>query len=134
MIIGTAAYMSPEQANGRSVDRRTDIFAFGCVLFEMLSGDPAFHGEDVTEILCRVVTAEPDWSKLPPGLPPAIQRLIRRALKKDVRQRLGDIHDVKLDIEGAVNAPPRPGEAKDSTIGKKRGASAWPSVQPRYSV
>ena len=77
---------------------------------------------------------EPDWSKLPPGLPPAIQRLIRRALKKDVRQRLGDIHDVKLDIEGAVNAPPRPGEAKDSTIGKKRGASAWPSVQPRYSV
>jgi serine/threonine protein kinase/Tol biopolymer transport system component len=125
MIIGTAAYMSPEQAKGRSVDRRSDIFAFGCVLFEMLSGEPAFPGEDVTEILGRVVTAEPDWSKLPPALPPAIQRLIRRALKKDVRQRLGDIHDAKLDIEDAVNAPARPAEAKDSTIGKKRGASAW---------
>src|SRR5262249_30315833 len=120
MILGTAAYMSPEQAKGRSVDRRTDIFAFGCVLFEMLSGEPPFHGEDVTEILGRVVTAEPDWSKLPPGLPPAIQRLIRRALKKDVRQRLGDIHDAKLDIEDAVNAPPSPAEAKDATIGKKR--------------
>jgi serine/threonine protein kinase/Tol biopolymer transport system component len=125
MILGTAAYMSPEQAKGRSVDRRTDIFAFGCVLIEMLSGEPPFHGEDVTEILGRVVTAEPDWSKLPPGLPPAIQRLIRRALKKDVRQRLGDIHDAKLDIEDAVNASPSPAEAKDATIGKKRGASAW---------
>jgi serine/threonine protein kinase len=124
MIIGTAAYMSPEQAKGRSVDRRTDIFAFGCVLFEMLSGEPAFPGEDVTEILGRVVTAEPDWNKLPPSLPSTIERLIRRALKKDGRQRLADIHDAKLDIEDAINALISPAGA-NSTIGNKRGSWAW---------
>jgi serine/threonine protein kinase len=125
MILGTAAYMSPEQAKGRSVDRRTDIFAFGCVLFEMLTGKPPFDGDDVTEILGRVVTAEPDWKKLPADAPLTIQRLVRRALKKDVRQRLGDIHDAKLEIEEAIDAPPHPAEAKDSTIGKKRGGWAW---------
>src|SRR5437870_969834 len=67
IILGTAAYMSPEQAKGRTVDRRTDIFAFGCVLYEMLTGQPAFDGDDITEILGRVVTAEPDWSRLPAG-------------------------------------------------------------------
>jgi serine/threonine-protein kinase len=78
VILGTAAYMSPQQAWGRAVDRRTDIFAFGCVLFEMLSGRPAFDGDDVTEILGRVVTAEPDWSKLPADVPASIIRLIHR--------------------------------------------------------
>src|SRR5262245_24885347 len=83
MIMGTAAYMSPEQAKGRPVDRHTDIFAFGCVLYEMLSGRRAFEGEDVTEILGRVVTAEPDWSRLPAGTSAPIRQLLRRALKKD---------------------------------------------------
>ena len=69
MILGTAAYMSPEQAKGRTVDKRTDIFAFGCVLYEMLSGKPAFDGDDITEILGRVVTAEPDWHRLPDRTP-----------------------------------------------------------------
>src|SRR2546427_1026002 len=90
MILGTAAYMSPEQAKGRPVDRRTDIFAFGCVLYEMLTGRPAFDGEDITEILGRVVTTDPDWGRLPAKTPASIHRLLRRALTKDPCQRLGD--------------------------------------------
>jgi serine/threonine protein kinase/Tol biopolymer transport system component len=105
IILGTAAYMSPEQAKGRTVDKRTDIFAFGCVLFELLSGQPAFGGEDVTEIVGRVVTAEPDWNKLPIDTPTVIHRLIRRMLRKDLRYRLGDIHDARLDIEEAISEP-----------------------------
>src|SRR3989442_6268456 len=101
MILGTAAYMSPEQAKGRPVDRRTDIFAFGCVLYEMLTGRPAFEGEDAPEILGRVVTAEPDWSRLPAGTPWLIQRLLRRALTKAHGQRLGDIRDARIEIEEA---------------------------------
>jgi serine/threonine protein kinase len=102
MILGTAAYMSPEQAKGRQVDRRSDIFAFGCVVFEMLTGRPAFDGEDVTEILGRVVTAEPEWNRLPSATPWLIQRLLRRALTKDARQRLGDIRDARIEIEDAL--------------------------------
>src|SRR5262249_46155626 len=75
MIMGTVAYMSPEQAKGRLVDRRTDIFAFGCVLYEMLTGRATFEGDEVTEILGRVVTAEPDWSRMPAETPEAIHRL-----------------------------------------------------------
>src|SRR5262249_19372697 len=101
LILGTPAYMSPEQAKGRAVDRRADIFAFGCVLFEMLAGQPAFDGDDVTEILGRVVTAEPDWTRLPAVTPASIQRVLRRALKKDPRQRLGDIRDARIEIEEA---------------------------------
>src|SRR5262249_12022515 len=99
VILGTAAYMAPEQAKGRAVDRRADIFAFGCVLYEMLTGRRAFDGDDVTETLGRVVTAEPDWSRLPAGLPASIRRLLRRSLKKDPRQRLADMRDARLEIE-----------------------------------
>src|SRR5206468_2643394 len=101
VILGTAAYMSPEQARGRTVDRRADIFAFGCVLYEMLTGGSAFDGEDTTEILGRVVTEEPDWIRLPSGTPLPIQRLLRRALGKDTRRRLGDIRDAWIEIEEA---------------------------------
>jgi eukaryotic-like serine/threonine-protein kinase len=105
VILGTAAYMSPEQAKGRSVDRRSDIFAFAAVLYEMLLGRPAFEGEDLTEILGRVVTADPDWSRLPANTPAVIHKLLRRGLKKDPRQRLGDIRDARLDIEEALMEP-----------------------------
>src|SRR5262249_40521506 len=94
IVLGTPAYMSPEQASGHAVDHRSDIFAFGSVLYEMLTGRRAFEGEDLTEILGRVVTAEPDWRRIPAETPWLIQRLLRRALKKDPRQRLGDIRDV----------------------------------------
>jgi eukaryotic-like serine/threonine-protein kinase len=98
VILGTAAYMAPEQAKGRTVDRRADIFAFGCVMYEMLTGQRAFYGEDVTEILGRGVTAEPDLSRLPVEVPASIRRLLRRSLKKDPRQRLGDIRDARIEI------------------------------------
>src|SRR5262249_54644556 len=107
MIMGTAAYMSPEQAKGRPVDRHTDIFAFGCVLYEMLSGRATFEGDDVTEILRRVVTAEPDWNRIPAETQPGIHQVLRRSLKKDPRQRLGDIRDARLEIEDALSAPPQ---------------------------
>jgi len=83
------------------VDRRSDIFAFGCVLYEMLTGRRAFDGEDTTEILGRVVAAEPDWNRLPDRTPASIRRLLQRALKKDPRRRLSDIRDAWIEIEEA---------------------------------
>jgi eukaryotic-like serine/threonine-protein kinase len=102
VILGTAAYMSPEQAKGRQVDQRTDIFSFGCVLFEMLTGRPAFEGEDVTDILSAVVRMEPDWTRLPAGVPPEIRKLLRLCLEKDVTKRRRDAGDVRIDIEQAL--------------------------------
>lgn len=105
VILGTAAYMSPEQARGKAVDKRTDIWAFGCVLYEMLTGKQAFDGEDVTEILASVVKTEPNWSLVPESTPPAIRVLLRRCLRKDKRQRLQDATDVRIEIEEALAAP-----------------------------
>src|SRR6267378_5348983 len=87
-ILGTAAYMSPEQARGKVVDKRTDIWAFGCVLYELLTGKQAFEGESVTETLAAVLKAEPDWTLLPATTPPSIRVLLRRCLQKDVTRRL----------------------------------------------
>ena len=103
MILGTAAYLSPEQARGKVVDRRTDIWAFGCVLFEMLTGQRAFKGEDVTDTLALVVRGEPDWNALPKGLSPTLASYLRRCLHKDPKQRVHDIGDVRLAIEGAFD-------------------------------
>jgi Tol biopolymer transport system component len=103
VILGTAAYMAPEQAKGKPVDKRADIWAFGCVLYEMLTGRRAFDGEDVTDTIAAVVSKEPDWSRLPAGTtPPAIQRLLRRCLVKDRRNRLPDIGVARLEIEEAM--------------------------------
>ncbi len=99
MILGTAAYMSPEQAKGQRVDRRCDIWAFGCVLYEMLSGGKAFQGETTSDVLASVIKSEPEWSALPAATPLGIQRLIRRCLQKDVRQRLQAIGDARIAIE-----------------------------------
>jgi eukaryotic-like serine/threonine-protein kinase len=106
LILGTAAYMSPEQAKGRHVDRRTDIFAFGCVLYEMLTGRAAFDGEDVTDILSRILQREPDWTLLPSNVPARIRELLQLCLQKDVRKRRSDAADVRIDIEQALAAPP----------------------------
>lgn len=112
VIVGTAAYMSPEQAKGKKVDKRTDIFAFGSVLFEMLSGTRAFSGEDVTEVLASVIKLEPDWPALPGNLPVPVHQLLRRCLKKSARERLRDIGGALFALEanspserGALTAP-----------------------------
>jgi serine/threonine protein kinase/Tol biopolymer transport system component len=102
VILGTAAYMSPEQARSKSVDKRTDIWAFGCVLYELLTGRQAFEGEDITEILAAVVKTEPDWSRLPESTTPAIRMLLRRCLRKDKHQRFHDAADVRIEIEEAM--------------------------------
>src|SRR5262249_33746052 len=112
VIMGTAAYMSPEQARGKPVDKRTDIWAFGCVLYELLTGKQAFYGEDTGEILAAVVKSEPDWDALPPRSPSA---LLRRCLAKDPKRRLRDIGDEVLEPEkeeaassSAIHVVPRP--------------------------
>jgi len=106
VILGTAAYMSPEQARGKSVDKRTDIWAFGCLLYELLTGKQAFHGEDITEILAAVVKSEPDWSCLPETTPASIRLLLRRCLQKDKALRLRDAGDARIEIHEALTAAP----------------------------
>ena len=107
IILGTAAYMSPEQAKGRPVDKRSDVWAFGCVLYEMLTGSAAFDGEDVTDIIAAVVSKEPDWSQLATvATPPAIERLIRRCLVRDKRNRLPDIAAARLEIDDVIVGAP----------------------------
>jgi serine/threonine protein kinase len=99
VILGTAAYMSPEQARGKALDKRTDVWSFGAMLFEMLAGKPAFTGETVTDVLGAIVHKDPDWEQLPPETPHAIRRLLRRCLARDARQRLHDIADARIEIE-----------------------------------
>src|SRR6202162_1679897 len=105
VILGTAAYMSPEQAKGKAVDKRTDIWAFGCVLYELLTGKQAFHGEDITDILAAVVRAEPDWKRPPSNISPSIRVLLQRCLRKDRRQRTPDAAILRIEIEDVLAAP-----------------------------
>ena len=114
MFLGTAAYMSPEQARGKPVDRRADIWAFGCVLYEMLTGRRAFGGDEVTDVLARVLEREPDFTALPAKLPATIRMTLRRCLQKDSRQRLQHIGDARLDIADAQQVSP------DAVIGESR--------------
>ncbi|HEY8057086.1 MAG TPA: protein kinase [Terriglobales bacterium] len=102
MILGTAAYMAPEQAKGKVADRRADIWAFGCILFELLSGQQAFRGETATEVLAAVITQEPDWSLLPSTTPAAARAMVARCLKKDPHQRLQAIGDARIAMEEAA--------------------------------
>ena len=106
VILGTAAYMSPEQARGKTVDKRTDLWAFGCVFYELLTGRQAFNGEDITEILAAVIKTEPDWSCLSETTPAAIRLLLRRCLQKDKTLRLRDAGDARIEIQEALAAPP----------------------------
>ncbi len=99
VILGTAAYMSPEQARGKPVDKRADIWAFGVVLFEMLTGRRLFAGETVSDTLAAVLTREPDWTMLPSSTPPGVRRLLTRCLERDSKKRLRDIGDARLDLE-----------------------------------
>ncbi len=105
VVMGTAAYMSPEQARGKPVDRRTDIWSFGCVLFEMLAAVRAFSGETVSDTIVQVLQGEPDWSRLPKETPPSVVRLLRRCLEKNPTRRLHDLGDAILEIDEALGPP-----------------------------
>jgi serine/threonine-protein kinase len=124
IILGTAAYMSPEQAKGKPVDKRTDIWAFGCVLFEMLTGKSAFPGDNVTEILAAVVRGEPDWSALPSETPPSVVRLLRRCFNKDPKDRLPDIGVARLEIRDASDSA-RSGEVASPIVRAPRKSRPW---------
>src|SRR5206468_8836104 len=97
VVMGTAGYMSPEQARGQNVDKRADIWSFGVVLYEMLTGQRMFSGETISDTLAAVLKTDPDWSALPPETPPAIRRVLRRCLARDRKQRLADIADARLE-------------------------------------
>ena len=105
VILGTASYMSPEQAKGRTADKRSDIWAFGCVLYEMLTGKRPFGGDDVTETIAAIVRGDPDWAALPAATPVNIQRLLRRCLEKDSRRRIRDIGDARIEVTEALSNP-----------------------------
>jgi dipeptidyl aminopeptidase/acylaminoacyl peptidase len=105
VILGTAAYMSPEQARGQLLDERTDVWAFGCILYELLTGRAAFGGATVSDVLVRVLSGDADWTALPPATPPAIRRLLRRCLEKERRRRLHAIADARIEIEDVREAP-----------------------------
>ena len=123
-VIGTPAYMSPEQARGLPVDKRTDIWAFGCVLYEMLTGRVAFVGETISDSIARILEREPDWSALPATTPAPIRRLLLRCLTKDPKKRLRDIGDVRIEIDAIDEVLPgaaAPGVAPPRGM----GAAAW---------
>jgi len=128
MILGTAAYMAPEQARGKTVDKRADIWAFGVVLYEMLTGRRAFPGDDVSETLASVLKSEPDWSALPGATPPSVRRLLRRCLERDARLRLRDIGDARLEIETALTSPtgPETDPSPSLTAAAAAAAGFWP--------
>ena len=104
-LLGTAPYMSPEQARAKPVDKRSDIWSFGCVLYECLTWKPMFQGEDVTETLATIIKGEPEWAALPNDTPPTIELLLRKCLAKDRKRRLHDIADARIDIEQALGDP-----------------------------
>jgi Tol biopolymer transport system component len=105
VILGTAAYMSPEQTRGRALDKRTDVWSFGCILFECLTGKQVFREETVSDILAAIIRSEPDWSALPAETPAKVRDLVKRCLQKDPRRRLHDIADARLEIEEALAGP-----------------------------
>jgi serine/threonine-protein kinase len=104
-IFGTAGYMSPEQARGKPVDRRTDVWAFGCCLYEALTGTKAYSGETLADTLAAIMTSEPDFSRLPPGTPAAVERALRRSLRKETGTRLHDVADLRIELEEDASAP-----------------------------
>jgi eukaryotic-like serine/threonine-protein kinase len=127
-IVGTAAYMSPEQARGDPVDRRTDIWAFGCLLFECLTGHRAFHGRTVSDVIAAVLREEPDWSLLAASATPKLQLLVRRCLQKNAHLRLHDIADARIEIDEALvelSASTTP----SALVGITPPERAWPSVR-----
>jgi eukaryotic-like serine/threonine-protein kinase len=137
-VLGTPAYMSPEQARGAAVDKRTDVWAFGCVLFELLTGTPTFDGQSTPDVLVQILTRDPDWTRLPAATPASVRRLLRRCLQKDKHGRLRDIGDALLELDEEPDEAP---SVQASLSGRARadvsllrltdtGTAASPAVSP----
>src|SRR4030095_1776508 len=127
VILGTAAYMSPEQAKGRAADKRSDMWAFGCVLYEMSTGKRAFRGDDVSDTLAAVLRGEPDWSALALETPAAIRRLLRRCLVKDVKGPLGDALIARIEIDDVQSGAHIDGDVVEKTL-RRRERLVWVSA------
>ena len=125
VILGTAAYMSPEQARGQAVDKRTDVWAFGCVLYELFTGRAVFARETLTDSLAAIVHDEPDWTRLPGNVPPAVRGLLRRCLEKDPKRRLRDIGDARIEIDDALQAPEQRAVPVPRRSGLARPRTSW---------
>ena len=127
MILGTAAYMSPEQARGQAVDKRTDIWAFGCVLYEVLTGRPAFARATISDTIAAVLTHEPDWTALPRTTPPYLSRLLKRCLEKDPTRRQRDIGDARVELERATSTPVaiESGANQSTPLARTDGRRRW---------
>jgi len=126
MLLGTAAYMSPEQARGKTVDRRTDIWAFGCCLFETLTGRPTFGGETLSDTLAAILKQDPHWESLPESTPASVRQVLRRCLAKDPHRRYRDVWDVRLQIEEARSEP----EESEEDFVVAPEPSAWSRTAP----
>ncbi len=127
VLLGTAPYMSPEQARGKAVDKRTDIWAFGCVLYEMLTGRRAFSGETTSDTIVSILEREPDWTALPPHTPFHVRDVLRRCLEKDSKRRLRDIGDAKLDLVDRASVPSAALEGRARRFAFREGV-AWTAV------
>ncbi len=125
VILGTAAYMSPEQARGRAVDKRTDIWSFGCVLYECLTGRQCFAGDTVSDLIARILEREPDWEALPSRTPSRIRSLLRRCLEKDIKRRLRDIGDARIEIEDVIST-------RESGSGVAHGSRSSRTTRRRF--
>ena len=128
VVLGTAAYMSPEQARGQAVDKRSDIFSFGAVLYETITGRRAFEGDNATDLLAAIVSRDPDLTVLPSGTPAPVRRLLKRSLEKDRRRRLSDIADARLDIDEAIAPPPSDAIAAPARAPRRRWVAAAAAV------
>jgi eukaryotic-like serine/threonine-protein kinase len=128
IILGTAAYMSPEQASGKTVDKRSDLWSFGVVLLEMLTGRQVFHGETVSHVLASVLKDEPDWAALPPRTPAPIRRLLRRCLEKDRRRRFDSAADARLEIDDALAEPATIGSSVAAMGRRARSTAAVAAI------
>jgi len=141
VVLGTAAYMSPEQARGRVVDKRTDIWSFGCVLYEMLTGEAAFAGDTASDVIAGVLQRGPDWTRLP-AVPGAVRRLLQRCLEKESRRRLHDIVDARIEIEDVIEdvrggapdvagpAAPAERQVEFQRLTDVAGLKEWPAMSP----
>src|SRR5262249_47943881 len=125
-LLGTPAYMSPEQARGKSVDKRSDIWAYGCVLFEMLARRAAFRGETVSDTIASILGGEPDWAALPETTPARIRRLLHRCLEKDPNRRLHDIADARIELD--EGSDPQPADGVVPIPSRRRERLAWASA------